>query len=40
MCAVVTSIRYIIANTDLPGITDTEKRMVALVARYHRGGRA
>ena len=28
---------YIIANTDIPGITDLEKRMVALVARYHRG---
>ncbi len=28
---------YVIANSDMPGYTDAERMMIALLARYHRG---
>jgi exopolyphosphatase/guanosine-5'-triphosphate,3'-diphosphate pyrophosphatase len=27
---------YLVANSDLPGFTDTERQMIALLCRYHR----
>ena len=27
---------YLVANSDLPGFTDSERQMIALLCRYHR----